>query len=123
MRRKVRIIFTLLSLISCLAFVFLWVHSNRRWEAIDWSRDGRILQIRSAEGILCIQREQHYAFMMLNYTHIWHEAPPEPFDWSKSKIPYTDVIGIITPEMSFWDRFWWKPTPIFRWGGFAIYKS
>ncbi len=123
MKRTVGIIFTLVSLICCIAFAICWIRSFSRWEAIDWHRYDHGFQIRSASGTLCLQREQMSEHPTGNYFFVLHELPPAPIDWSKSPIPYTDVIGIITPEMSFWDRFWWNATPIFQWGGFAVYQS
>src|SRR6185436_9943610 len=123
MKRKLVILTSVISLLFCIAFSFFWVRSHYRWDAIDWYRNGHCLQIRSADGTLCVQHGQKYALLLGDFSHIWHQAPPEPFDWTKSKIPYTDVIGIITPEMSFWDRFWWHPGTVFRRGGFAVYKS
>jgi hypothetical protein len=48
------------------------------------------------------------------------QPKPAPEDWSK--IP-PDVIGIITDDMVFWDRYWWSSEEQFRWGGFGFSRS
>ena len=49
---------TALSLLLCVATAWLRVRSYPHWDSIDWYRGHYVLQVRSAMGIVVVQREQ-----------------------------------------------------------------
>jgi hypothetical protein len=127
MRRKLLIFFRIVSLIFCIAFTILWARSYYRWDAIDWYRGTYSVQIRSKDGKICFGRgfRMFISEWSLLRRRTW--ARPPPVDWSKSPIPYTDIlIGSPFPpleEQVFWDRLRWDPQLVFQFAGFEIYKS
>ena len=126
MKRKLGILFSFLSLICCIAFALFWIRSYSYWDAIDWQRGDHKLQVRSKNGKVCFQRAwRQYRPAEWSFRHrSW--SPPPPIDWSKSPIPYTDVLiggGLNLDNEIFWDRFSWDPQRIFQCAGFEAYKS
>ena len=123
MKRVMRILRTtaiIASLLLCVTLLLLWVRSHKRWTGVNWDRGTSAFQVRSAEGVLAIQRSQLPTVPPLHAFSFWTQPKPTPFDWTR--VP-EGVIGIVTDEMSFWDRYWWKPKPLFRRWGFAAYRS
>lgn len=120
MKRLLFNLITLLSLVLFLSTAWLWASSYRQWRGVDWYRGNHELQLRSAMGTVAIQRGQ----FPWNGTEAWRfnswsQPKPPPMDWSK--IP-PDVMGIITVEMAFEDRYWWFPEERFHCAGLVIYR-
>jgi len=124
MKRMRRIILnglTALSLLLCVATTWLWVRSYRHWDSADWYRGHYVLQVRSAMGMVAIQRQQFPSDWgdLRAPISIYSRPKPPPVDWSK--IP-SDVFGIISDDMLFWDRFCWDPEAVVQCGDFAGYR-
>jgi hypothetical protein len=110
MRKLVRRLLTLCpaaSLLLCVAACALWARSHSTWDQATWRTDaGGEFEARSASGVVEVAVAAGLAAGD-GYHLLRSEPRPEPFDWSR--VP-DDILGVITPEMSFWGDFVWTDT-------------
>jgi hypothetical protein len=124
MKRVIRILSRttmVLSLLLCAASAIMWIRSYSRWDAVDWYRGSRVFQLRSAQGLLAFQRRELDGGPIFWKLGFWTQRKPAPVVWDSAK--YSDVLGIVTDEMFFWDRFSWEGEAVFNVAGFAAYRA
>jgi len=97
MKRVMRILRTtaiIVSLLLCVTLLLLWVRSHKRWTGLNWDRGTSAFQVRSAKGVLAIQRSHLPTVPPLHGFSFWTQPKPPPFDWTR--VP-EGVIGITLP--------------------------
>jgi hypothetical protein len=109
------------SAVLCVMTAYFWRRSYFHWDSVDWSRGWTCWRLRSTDGTLGIQFNRHDPDKSQpSYYFDASSCPPfEPYDWSKSR----DVIGVVTWEMMWRDRYWWWPETLFQFGGVSFERS
>ena len=102
----------MLSLPMCIAFIALWVRSYHSWDGLDWHRGDHVLQIRSAEGCVAIQRNRA-AEASRRSLELRSVARPDMSDWQ----------AVFFANVEFWDRFFWDTHGVFRGFGFGFDRA
>lgn len=115
--KRLRRIISVLLLLLAVALAVLWKRSYSWWDAIYWHRGDHYFELLSGDGIAVFQRAT-LTQPSWRKGH-WTQAP-EHTDWRR--VP-TDMIGVVTWEMMFWDRYWWYPKPLVQLGDFVVYRT
>ena len=115
MKRRIFNAIAVLSAVLCVGTTYMWKRSFSHWDSVDWSRGWTCWGLRSTDGILGIQFNRHDPADSTPYYYFDASSRPpfEPFDWSKAR----EMLGVVTWEDTWRDRYWWLPETVFEFGG------